>query len=788
MKRRRRYRVLLFLFASVFTWWLFCLPRQLFNDPLATIVLDREGQLLSATIAADGQWRIPAADTLSPRLAAAVLAYEDQRFYRHWGVDFKAMARAMRQNWRAKTIISGGSTISMQVIRLAKKNPPRTIRQKLLEVFRAWRLEWRYSKSAILKLWCDNAPFGGNVVGAEAAAWRYYGRAATDLSWAEAATLAVLPNSPALIHPGRSRDALLAKRNRLLDRLKDNGQITNLDWELALAEPLPGAPLPLPRRAPHLLNRLNKIYGAGRHQSSIDGRLQAAVNQLIAEHHKELMGNQIANLAAMVIEVNTARVLAYVGNVKGLAAEHSPAVDLITAPRSPGSLLKPMLYGLALSEGLITPRQLLLDIPANFRGFNPANFNNRFSGAVAADQALERSLNIPFVYLLRDYGIPKYHSALRHYGFSYLNQPAEHYGLSLVLGGGEVSMEQISSWFLGLSRQQKFYYLRQGQYAPDDWLAPSLLLQEHRSPSANLQQQAGPINAGAGYSVLQALRRLERPNREGDWQSFSSSRPIAWKTGTSFGFRDAWAVGTNPDYVVAVWAGNADGEGRPGLIGVQAAGPLLFDIYRLLPPPTEQQWYEAPYDDLQLLATCKTSGFLASQDCPVDTSWAPIYTDRAQLCTFHQRILLSEDANWRVHQDCLPSHSKKYTSWFSLPPAQAHFYQREHPDYQALPAWHPSCNSNAGQANTQPMQLIYPTGSGKIKLGRDWNGESTAIIFEAAHQEKDKQIYWHLDDQYLGTTRQFHKYPLQPDAGRHQLTLVDEDGHRLVHYFQIEGD
>ncbi|MEM7575122.1 MAG: penicillin-binding protein 1C [Bacteroidota bacterium] len=786
MRRPRKRHIAFGLFALVFIWWLFCLPRPLFDAPLATVVFDRQEQLLSAQIAADGQWRMPAADSLSDRLGQAIISFEDQRFYRHWGVDFKALARAIRQNWRAGQVVSGGSTLSMQVIRLSRGNPRRTLWQKGIEVLMAWRLEWSYTKDEILRYWAANASFGGNVVGVEAAAWRYFGRSPMDLSWAEAATLAVLPNSPALIHPGRSRDQLLRKRNFVLDRLLANGQLDSLTADLAKAEPLPQAPLALPRRAPHLLQRLVQAHGPGRYYSSIDGPLQAQATELLLAHHQRLNENQIHNLALQITEVATGQTLAYVGNVPGLDARYSPDVDLVQAARSPGSLLKPLLYGLALEEGLLLPRQLLSDVPVTFRQFSPANFNEDFSGAVPADQALARSLNVPFVLLLREYGIDKMHAYARKLGFDFLDQPASHYGLSLVLGGCEVSLEQMSGWFLGLARQQRYYYERQGHYAPLDWEKPSLLQDELRSPLDDLQEQSGPIGAGAGYAVLQALRQLERPNESGEWQRFSGDRSIAWKTGTSFGFRDAWAVGSSPDYVVAVWAGNADGEGRPGLVGVQAAAPLLFQVFRSL--PRGQDWFESPYDELRQLPTCRSTGYLRGPYCAAtDSSWSPKTGIRGAPCPYHQRIFTDRSGSYRTQLSCAADEDVRPTPWLVLPAREAFFYQRDHPEYRPLPDWSPACRglAEANGADQSPMQLIYPNSPGRISLGRNWKGEKVATVFQVAHREPETSIHWHLDEQYLGRTNRFHSFELMPDPGSHLLTLVDENGYRLSYHFEV---
>ncbi|MEM8583251.1 MAG: penicillin-binding protein 1C [Bacteroidota bacterium] len=784
--------VAMLLLAISSIWWIFCLPDPLFDHPMSTVVFDRNGQLLSASIAEDEQWRMPASDSLTAKIAQAVVGYEDRRFYSHWGVDFRGLTRAIQQNWQAGRVVSGGSTISMQVIRMARGNRARTFWNKLVETLMAWRLEWSYTKAEILNLWATHAPFGGNVVGVEAASWRYYGRAPTDLSWAEASTLAVLPNSPGLIHPGRSRDLLLQKRNRLLDYLGSTGHLDSLSTQLAKEEPLPDAPLPLPRLAPHLLNRLKQINGPNRYTSSVDGKLQQQFAQLLLNHHQTLAENQIHNLALQVVDVASGQTLVYLGNVPQLDEVHSPAVDLIQAARSPGSLLKPMLYGLALEEGLITPSQFLVDVPVTFGQFSPANFSENFSGAVPADLALSRSLNVPFVLLLREYGIAKMHAHAKSFGFNFINKPADHYGLSLVLGGCEVSLEQISSWFLGLARQQRYYYERQGQYAPNDWKIPTLLVDQFRDPLLDLDPRPGPIGAGAGHQIIQALQNLERPNESGDWEKLNPDLRIAWKTGTSFGYRDAWAVGASHEYVVAVWAGNADGEGRPSLVGVQAAAPLLFQVFRAL--EHSRTYFETPFDEMESATVCAATGYLPGPFChELDSCLIPANGLRAPSCPYHQQIFTDASGQFRTQLGCASPDQVIPKSWLVLPPNQAHFFQRNHATYLPIPPWSISCqnseNNNLTYAQaSRPMQLIYPNSTGRITLGRDWRGQMIPTVFEVAHQVPETTIYWHLDEHYMGSTQQFHSFELKPLPGKHQLTLVDENGHRFSYAFEVVGE
>ena len=768
-KKGRIYRICLStpglavgLLLALTAWWWNCLPADLFPAPLATEVLDREGLLLSAHIAADGQWRMPATDSVPPVLEAAVLAFEDRRFYRHVGMDARSLLRALRDNITAGRVVSGGSTLTMQVARMCRGAGDRNVFQKIIEAAMALRLEVRYTKAELLRLWLDNAPFGGNTVGLTAACYRYYGRPPATLSAAEAATLAVLPNSPALIHPGRNRDALRAKRDRLLRQLAVNGTLTSRALDLALLEPLPGAPLSLPRHAPHYLQRRIAEGARGRVPTTLDGSLQRAVAGVIDRHHRQLRQNQIHNMAVLVTDVRSGEVVAYHGNVPGLASEYAPAVDLVTAPRSPGSLLKPILYGLALDAGELLPKQMLADVPTSFQNFRPANFHPEFDGAVAADEALVRSLNIPFVYLLRDYGVARFHDRLQRAGFAHMQQTSGHYGLSLILGGAEITLEEIHHWFLGLAQQQLTYHARRQASTPTDY--------------------AG-LGAGAGFTVLETLRDLRRPDGAGDYHRFESHRPVAWKTGTSFGFRDAWAVGATPSYVVSVWVGNADGAGRPGLIGVQAAAPVLFDVFRLLEDYDRDgpRWFTPPDDALRTVATCTVSGYLASLDCPVSDHRTPRVHDRTLPCPFHHRVLLTSDGAYRTTSQCSPN--GVLTNLFTLPPLRAHFYRRRHADYQDLPAWQKGCRTQRGREHG--IQFIYPEGSGVLSAVKNWQGELEPFFFAVSTADPASELFWHLDGQYLRSTKLYHQLSLPLAPGPHQLTVTDGSGNNINRYFVV---
>lgn len=402
-------------------WWIvmtIAMPSRLFNDPYSTLLYSSDHMLLGARIAPDGQWHFPATDTLPGKFVTCLITFEDKRFFYHPGIDPAAVIRAFKQNFSSGRTVSGGSTLTMQLARISRGNRPRNWFEKLVEVNRALYLETRYRKKTILALYASHAPFGGgNVVGIETAAWRYFGRSADQLSWTECATLAVLPNAPALIHPGRNRTQLKEKRDRLLLALKNKGVLDQTDFELACLEELPDAPLPLPNEAPHLLERLAVHQPGTRIVASVQKDLQKQTQEIVNRFAREYSSNHIYNLAAIVADVETGEVLAYAGNVSYQSDERrGNHVDIITSPRSTGSILKPFLYAGMLHDGQILPSTLVADVPLNINGFTPQNFNRTFYGSVPAHRAIERSLNVPLVRMLSMYNTGRFMSLLKKAG------------------------------------------------------------------------------------------------------------------------------------------------------------------------------------------------------------------------------------------------------------------------------------------------------------------------------------------------------------------------------------
>jgi len=767
--KRFRKRLRWASFILFLVWYAQCLPTTLFNDSTSTVLVDRNGELLGARIAADGQWRFPAIKTVPPKLATCMIAFEDRNFYTHIGISLKGIGRALVQNSKSDKIVSGGSTITMQLARIMRKNPPRTYSEKVLEMLLATRIEWRYTKQEILALYASHAPFGNNVVGVNAASWRYFGRNADQLSWAESATLAVLPNAPGLIYPGKNHTQLLKKRNRLLTYLYSIGKLDRTTYQLAVSEPLPDKPLALPNLAPHLLDQLSMNGHKGEliHSTLRKTIQEKAIHQLQL-HHQILSDNRIMNGAVMITDVNTGEVVAYVGNTQTSDDEYARDVNCILAPRSTGSILKPLLYAKCLENGQLTPAMLITDIPSQFGSFAPKNYSGQFDGVVPANQALSRSLNIPMVHLLSKYGVTKFRDDLRNYGLTTIRKPARHYGLSLILGGAEAKLFDLNRVYTQLAQELKVGKRQEIQLMKGEAV--------HSLNERNLL-----TNRGCIYATFEAMVEVNRPDEDNNWKLFNSAQKIAWKTGTSFGFRDAWAIGVTPDYVVSVWVGNADGEGRPGLTGVKAAAPLLFDLFRQL--PVSEEWFHCPTNELIKVAICRESGHRASELCTdVWQQHIPKTSLRVPNCPYHQLVHLDQSGNYRVDSECESVYTMKHVTRFVLPPVIERYYAANHPNYHVLPEYKPACLAKLSDGS---MHIVYPKPGSKIYIPVEIDGSTGRVLFEAGHRNSKAHIYWHLDDLFIGETTDIHQLSLNPPGGLHTLTLVDENGVSVSVEFEL---
>ena len=739
------------LIAGLFLLFL-CIPVPKFDDPYSTVLTASDGELLGARIADDGQWRFPATNTYSEKYIACVLEYEDRQFFRHWGFNPVAFIQAIVENARAGHVVRGGSTISMQVVRLARKNKPRTYREKLIEVVLALRLELHYSKKTILDLYAAHAPFGGNVVGIDAAAWRYFHTTPDRLTWSEAATLAVLPNAPSMIHPGKARERLLDKRDALLLRMTSSKvycpkryhvpHLSYDDYELSLMERLPDKPYDMPMLAYHYLMDQEKTRKGEQIHSNIDYQLQKNVIQVMERHHQANALNQIENAAVYVVDYLNDRVIAYVGN--NANAADAAMVDMVKAQRSTGSIMKPFLFAAMLDEGTLLPTMMIPDVPMTLSGFTPKNYSGQYWGAVPADQALQHSLNAPFVYLLKEYGHQRFHDLLKRLDLSGIVFDADHYGLSIIVGGAEASLFDLVNAYARMAKEL--------------------------STGADLS----PFSPEAIAITFDVMKGLTRPSNQIGWSGFSSAKQVAWKTGTSFGFKDAWTIGVTDHYVIGVWAGNSDGEGRPGLTGVGVAAPIMFDVAALL---NDTYSHPASTPESIEVEVCAVTGYPSTDLCgQTKMVMMPDVEIKTGPCPYHKKIFLDSTRQYQVLPDCYPVDQRCYENYFVLPPVMEWFYKKHSALYHPLPELYPNC------ASSHPddlMEFIYPKSDARVTIPIGIKGDRQQVVFEIAHRNPSKKIYWTLNDTFLGQTRFNHQMPIDVEKGTYILRCVDEDGVEL---------
>ncbi|MBT4500373.1 MAG: penicillin-binding protein 1C [Gemmatimonadetes bacterium] len=740
------------------------LSKPLFPDDYSTVVADADGQILRVFLNQRQQWHLPPrADlTIPAKLERAVLCFEDRRFLSHPGIDPLALARAVWQTLSSGRVVSGASTLTMQVTRLAQPKP-RTLTNKLLEMGKALRVELRYTKEEILRLYLDHAPYGGNIVGYQAAALRYFGKSPDQLTWGEAATLAVLPNAPGLISPLTDTTRLQIRRDQLLRRLHHAGYLDVETLRLARLEPIPNRVRPFPLHAPHLARTLRPERGDWV-STTLKRPLQQRLEELVRQHLDYLQRQGIHNAAVLAAETESGLVRAYIGSQNFFDIETQGQVDGVRAPRSSGSLLKPFLYALSMDEGLVLPQTLIHDVPTYYGAFAPHNANRNYTGLVPVREALIHSLNVPAVRLLNAYGLYPFYLFLQEAGLSTLFRRADEYGLPLIIGGAEVTLWEMASLYRSLARGGRFTPLQVLTENPVD------------------RQETRSISPGACYLTLEMLRQVHRPGAEYYWQQYQDRWPLAWKTGTSYGQRDAWAVGVNPQWTIAVWVGNFDGEGNAQLGGARSAGPLLFDIFNALPRDAENRWFTRADEDLVYAEICRDTGFLAGPHCEIKVEAdAPRHMKPLPVCPYHRTVQVSEDETHQVCSLCWEPGDHHPVHRLDFPAEVAQHMRGRFGD--RLPPHNPACPV---QDDTHPLQITYPRENARLWLPRDLDGNRQQLVMRVAHRNADPNLFWYLDDRFIGNTRSHHTRAATVDRGWHTLEVVDATGYRDQSRFYVD--
>ena len=779
-KKLRLIIKILFCLVFLYLTAMFFIPLSspLFPDDYSLVIYSEDDVMLRAFLNKREQYHFPPiiSKKVPYKLKKAILSYEDNYFYFHPGINPVSMIRALSQNIKQGKTISGASTITMQVARLI--NPKqRTLGNKILEVLQTFKIEFLYSKEQILKLYIAHAPYGGNIVGTEAAALLYFDKDLEDLTWAEAATLAVLPNSPALISPMASPELLEEKRNLLLEKLCKKKIIDEETYQLALLEDITLNTLKYNFEALHFTRnlQLNKkdSLGAklnGKVQSTINYKIQKNIENIVNSHVRYLNNFGIRNIAIVVAETKSGKVRSYIGSQDFYEDDWAGKVDGVMAPRSSGSLLKPFLYALCIDKGIVLPDSLIKDVPSNYYGFSPVNANMTFTGLVSMRDALIRSLNVPAAEYLRQYGLYSFYDFLKQAGITTLFRSSNEYGLPLIIGGCEVNLFEMVMLYRGLGNLGRF--------------SPLVVLEnENLQDTSHFSRQL--ISKGAAYLVLECIKDLKRPGSEFYWQLYSNQKPIGWKTGTSYGLRDAWALATNPKWTIGIWVGNFSGEGNPNLKGFQCAAPVLFDILNSLEKNnTNKNWFEMPKNDMKLLKICIDSGYPAHIICEntrytqVPKNFVPILQ-----CPFHKKATIDINTGYEVCSRCWKTGEYEQKLVNVYPPDVVQCYRNLGKMIEQVPAHNPECSHTQ---HNNPLDIIYPQNNAQIWVPKDFNNEYQKIFFQAAHVNRDIKVFWYLDENYLGYTIDKHYKSIELDRGPHKLVLLDENGNSRDCIFDSE--
>ncbi len=737
----------------------------------SSVFLAENGAILRVFLNSNEQWLLPWPDGLSipSKIEAAVVAAEDRYFAFHPGINPAAVLRALFQNLRAGAIVSGASTITMQLARLLDPKP-RTLGNKLVEVVQALRIELRLDKSDILKEYLSYAPYGGNVIGAPAAALRYFGKRIDALTWAEAATLAVLPRAPAAVYPRANSSRLETSRNRLLERLHGEGAFDAETLRLSFAEPVPMRAEPFPFETPHFTRFLYERRGrrSGLTRTYVDIDLQKELERVATVHAGYLRTLGIANLAVLIVETRSGKIVAYLGSQDYFDTSSSGAVDGVVASRSSGSILKPFLYALSIDAGIIVPETMLIDVPTHFGAFHPKNVDSAYYGMISAREALQRSLNVPAVRLLRSFGYRDFYLFLKRAGATTLFRRPDDYGLSLIVGGAETRLYDLVSLYRGLGSGGRFGGLTafEGDDPPES--------------ETNL------ISAGASYLVLDILQDLKRPEGETWWRQRAGAFPVAWKTGTSYGNRDAWAVGVSPDWTVGVWVGNFSGEENVNLRSASTSAPLLFDVFNLL--PRSDEWFKPPVDELKSITICLDTGYLAGDACErTGTVEVPVRARPLGICPYHRNVYVDATEGFEVCSLCWTPGRVVTKRLLFYPPDAVQYLAGRGTSVDAAPPHNPSCPTVG--ARTGDLAVVYPTEGGVIYLPRDLDGALQPLGVRAAHRDREMRLFWYLDGRYLGETIENHALPVALERGAHELLVIDSRGQRKsVRFSIVAGD
>ncbi|GAA4442854.1 penicillin-binding protein 1C [Ravibacter arvi] len=718
----------------------------------AVQVKDRNGDLLHAFLSDDDKWRLYAElSEITPLLKRTFLRKEDKYFYYHPGINPLAVVRALAGNFSGARQRSGASTITMQVARMLERRP-RTYGSKLIEMWTALRLESSYSKDEILQMYFNLIPFGGNIEGIKAASVLYFGKPPQLLSLAEITALTVIPNNPEQLNPQRKK-ALLTERNKWLKRFEKEGLFSVPVIRDALQEPLVAYRREAPKKAPHLSLRLRRELPAeSRIVTTLRQAVQSQAEALVENYVNRIRGMGIRNAAVLVLNNETMEVEGYVGSADFENPVDGGQVDGVRAVRSPGSTLKPFVYAVAFDKGICIPKTVVNDVPSNFAGYQPENFDQKFKGPVTVEFALANSLNIPAVKVLNQLEVRTMVSQLTRAGFRTIEKQANDLGLSLVLGGCGTTLEEITRLYA--------VFARGGRYGP-----------------MNLTMDAGTgksamtlMSEEAAYMITQILSKSDRPDLPNNFDHTYRLPRIAWKTGTSYGKRDAWSIGYNRKYTIGVWVGNFSGAGVPELSGANIATPLLFELFNSIQYNSPKDWFERP-DRLELRKVCSHSGAIPADGCTELVNGDAIEgISEFRRCEHLRWVFTDPDGTVSYCTYCLPAEGFEKRSYPNLAPELIAFYHKAKIPYLKIPPHNRMCQR---MAEDGPPVIVSPQEGSEYYLQGD-GGSEIQLLSQASHDAE--YVTWFVNDRLLKKTDPVSPVFLVPPLGTVKISCVDSKG------------
>ena len=712
-------------------------PKKLVEEiNYSKVVLDRKGEILSVFLNNEEEFHIKYDGEVPETLKTAVINYEDKKFYSHSGVDYPRILKSFFNNMIGRKKM-GASTISMQVVKLLEPKK-RTYFNKLVEVVKAYKLESEFSKEEILKIYLNNVPYGSNIVGYSGAIKMYFNKEVKDLSYAEATLLAVLPNSPGILNLKKNNDKLETKRNRLLKTLLDRKLIDERQYKFSLLEKFPNKIYYYEKKAPQFSIFLKNRYPEKIIKSTLDYNLQKKLEKIVHDYSNAMKDVGINNAAVLVVNNKTKEVLAYVASQDFYDKRNNGEIDGLQAKRSPASLLKPFLFALSIDDGLIVPDSIYPDVPIYFGNFYPKNSSNTFTGMVKIEEALIKSLNIPFVKLLSDYGVDRFYYFLEN-NDNYPEDRFDKYGLSLILGTREMRPVDIGKLYIGLANYGKVSNLK-------------YTLTEDKP------KEYQQFSRGASYLTLETLSRVVRPGNE---KLYSEQRPISWKTGTSYGMKDAWSVGVSPDYTVLVWLGNFNQKSIFSLSGVETAGNLLFKVFNIV--DINSKTFEKPTDDLKEIEIDEKTGYRKFYDVESKKVFYPKDAKLLRISPYYKKIFVDEnDMEIDSRSPNFDKRKEKIVIEYPIEVSNYFFLN--------------------GVRENKNVKIAYPVQNLNIFVPKDFDGYKKVAM--KLYNPNNEYVYWYLDEDYVGYSNEKEKF-FELDIGKHKLTIITENGAREEVKFNI---